>query len=399
MFENIIGHAPVVSELRREIQGGTLPQAVLITGPELSGKGSIALEVARSLSCATDEAPWNCDCSSCSLHRVLQNPETIVLGPRDFASEIVLSAGTLLSDPRPARVYLFIRAVRKLMLRCDTRFWPEKRISSLIGLLESLSEALSAVEPPLRLPEEAELRERTVNAIVDQALTLVGKLPSELVPVDMVRNLATWTHTNAAQGKKIVILEEAHALQEAARNAMLKILEEPPRDCYFIMTSSRPGAIIPTILSRLRRYDLSERTMAEQRSVQTRVFAVDEPRDSLRAFFRSSVVPDTLDAEAMVERLRRRVEGVPVEEESLLSDFDRLSDAIGSRTAFGYLTESVLEQLDSATADAAMRERYRFFSREMLTHTDWIVQRNMNPHQVYRNLLFSLDDDEGWTAQ
>lgn len=390
MFENIIGHKAIVSRLEEEIGKGTFPQAVLISGPEFGGKGTIALETARALTCTEGVARWNCDCPSCRLHRVLQNPETIVLGPRDFIAEIVLSAGTLLADPKAVRVYLFIRAIRKVLLRGDPRFWPEKRISSLFPLMERLNEALTVLEPPAALPESAEILERTVNSLVNDATKMAQALPDDLVPVDVVRNIATWAHTSAARSKKIVILEEAQSLQESARNAMLKILEEPPVDFHFILTSSRPSAMIPTILSRVRKYDLSERSLRDQQTVQSRIFGVKDSPGSLRAFFRAAVIPEETDTDAMIDRLTAVIEGKWFDEEVLLADFELLSVRIGERGAFRFLTESVLERFDLSSVKVDVVERIRRFSRELLVHTDWIAQRNMNPRQVYVNLLMSL---------
>ncbi|MGP1530545.1 MAG: hypothetical protein ACTTI3_09480, partial [Treponema sp.] len=58
----------------------------------------------------------------------------------------------------------------------------------------------------------------------------------------------------------------------SARNAFLKILEEPPEYAFFILTTTRRAAIIPTILSRVRTYVFIERESKHQQSVIERVF-------------------------------------------------------------------------------------------------------------------------------
>ncbi len=52
---------------------------------------------------------------------------------------------------------------------------------------------------------------------------------------------------------KVFILHDAHQMLPASSNALLKILEEPPLHCYFILLTSSPESILPTITSRCRK--------------------------------------------------------------------------------------------------------------------------------------------------
>lgn len=54
---------------------------------------------------------------------------------------------------------------------------------------------------------------------------------------------------------KIFVLDEAHMLTVQSQNALLKVLEEPPKHCIFIMCTTDPQKILSTILSRSFRYD------------------------------------------------------------------------------------------------------------------------------------------------
>lgn len=54
---------------------------------------------------------------------------------------------------------------------------------------------------------------------------------------------------------KVYIIDEVHMLSTAAFNALLKTLEEPPAHVIFIMATTDPQRILPTILSRCQRYD------------------------------------------------------------------------------------------------------------------------------------------------
>ncbi len=57
---------------------------------------------------------------------------------------------------------------------------------------------------------------------------------------------------------KVFIIDEVHMLTKEAFNALLKILEEPPKSTYFIMCTTDPGKIPETVLSRLLRVDFAK---------------------------------------------------------------------------------------------------------------------------------------------
>ncbi len=55
--------------------------------------------------------------------------------------------------------------------------------------------------------------------------------------------------------KKIYIIDEVHMLTTEAFNALLKVLEEPPEHVIFIMATTEPNKVLPTIMSRCQRFD------------------------------------------------------------------------------------------------------------------------------------------------
>jgi DNA polymerase-3 subunit gamma/tau len=76
--------------------------------------------------------------------------------------------------------------------------------------------------------------------------------------VDQVRELRETCRYAPARGKfKIYIIDEVHMLTTAAFNALLKTLEEPPAHVKFIFATTDPQKVLPTILSRCQRFDLS----------------------------------------------------------------------------------------------------------------------------------------------
>jgi DNA polymerase III subunit gamma/tau len=76
--------------------------------------------------------------------------------------------------------------------------------------------------------------------------------------VDDIRNLVEQVRYAPQSGKyKIYIIDEVHMLSNAAFNAFLKTLEEPPSYAIFILATTEKHKIIPTILSRCQIFDFS----------------------------------------------------------------------------------------------------------------------------------------------
>ena len=74
--------------------------------------------------------------------------------------------------------------------------------------------------------------------------------------VDNIRALIDQVRVPPQQGKyKIFIIDEVHMLSQAAFNAFLKTLEEPPPHAIFILATTEKHKILPTILSRCQIYD------------------------------------------------------------------------------------------------------------------------------------------------
>ncbi len=86
--------------------------------------------------------------------------------------------------------------------------------------------------------------------------------------VDDIRTLRENAKYPPIAGKyKIYIIDEVHMLSTSAFNALLKILEEPPKHLIFIFATTEPHKVIPTIVSRCQRFDfhrLEDNTIQEQ---------------------------------------------------------------------------------------------------------------------------------------
>ena len=77
--------------------------------------------------------------------------------------------------------------------------------------------------------------------------------------VEQVRDLIDQVQYSPIKGRyKIYIIDEVHMMSQGAFNALLKTLEEPPEHVIFILATTEPHKIIPTILSRCQRYDFAK---------------------------------------------------------------------------------------------------------------------------------------------
>ena len=76
------------------------------------------------------------------------------------------------------------------------------------------------------------------------------------ISVDQVRSLAElFAVTPALSPWRAVVIDSVDDLEASAANALLKMLEEPPANCLFLLVSHVPGRLLPTIRSRCRRLD------------------------------------------------------------------------------------------------------------------------------------------------
>ena len=82
--------------------------------------------------------------------------------------------------------------------------------------------------------------------------------------VDEIRDLIEKVKYSPIEGKyKVYIIDEVHMLSQGAFNALLKTLEEPPSHVIFILATTEPHKVLPTIISRCQRFDFTKVPLAE----------------------------------------------------------------------------------------------------------------------------------------
>jgi DNA polymerase-3 subunit gamma/tau len=268
VFENIIAQ-DASSQLASDLRSGRLAPSMLFFGPDSTGKGSAALELARSLSCGEDAA-WNCSCASCMRHRSLLHGDLLMLGPRAFSPEIAAASSAFLREPAASATRaLFIRSLRKLMARFSpVLLEDDPKQGKLSPLLQSLEEGLDEFESLA----DGSGAEKICEKLQKDALKLESEGMSELIPINHIRRAAYWSRLAPNGKRKLLLIENADRMREEARNSLLKLLEEPPATLNIVLTSQRREAIMPTLLSRLRPYRFLKRESEKEREVIRRVF-------------------------------------------------------------------------------------------------------------------------------
>jgi len=124
--------------------------------------------------------------------------------------------------------------------------------------------------------------------------------------IDEIRDLREKVNyaPNLAQ-YKVYIIDEVHMLTEAASNALLKTLEEPPAHVIFVLATTEPHKVLPTILSRCQRFDfhrLSQSAVISKLNSICKKENIDIEPETLRLIARATT-GSLRDAENLLEQL------------------------------------------------------------------------------------------------
>ncbi len=77
--------------------------------------------------------------------------------------------------------------------------------------------------------------------------------------IDEIRALREGARFSSANGKhKVYVIDECHMLTKEASNALLKTLEEPPAKTLFVLATTEPHKVLPTIVSRVQKFDFKK---------------------------------------------------------------------------------------------------------------------------------------------
>jgi DNA polymerase-3 subunit gamma/tau len=227
------------------------------------------------------------------------------------------------------------------------------------SLARIVAKALNCVQGPTATPCKVCDSCRTIAA--GNSLDVIEMDAASQRGIDDVREIRDRVVLQPVQGRyKVYILDEAHQLTDAAFNALLKLIEEPPPHLVFIFCTTDLAKMLPTVRSRCQTFLFARPRLAELTRLLRRVAdgeQIDTPEAALaliarsaRGSFRDAV--STLDQLASATEGDVTVQAVlellgAVEEEALF----RLCDLVVDRDTAGALT--FVEELADQGQDLA----------------------------------------------
>lgn len=198
LFKDIIGHTELKNTLRDRIRKGMMPHASLFAGPEGTGTFQLALASARYMNCESRTDDDSCGtCNKCAKYNAWQHADTFFSYPVYRVNDETNSAD-------------FVEQWREMVL----------------------------ADPYFTLDQ---WKQRITDT--KQIQIFVSEVPI------ITKNLSLKAYEG---GPKIQIIWMLEMMNEKAANKILKILEEPPSDSFFMLTAQSADAILPTILSRVQ---------------------------------------------------------------------------------------------------------------------------------------------------
>lgn len=136
----------------------------------------------------------------------------------------------------------------------------------------------------LNYPQREDAEEWTQIIWTDHPDVGLVVAPKRVLRVEQMRQIEKEANFRPFEGKaRVFLIDEADKLNDASANALLKVLEEPPRTSHLILITARPAMLLPTILSRCQMIRFSPLTPAEIETHLTKNKLVDPKTARLRA--------------------------------------------------------------------------------------------------------------------
>jgi DNA polymerase-3 subunit gamma/tau len=119
-----------------------------------------------------------------------------------------------------------------------------------------LARSLNCIGSDGPTPEPCGVCELCTSIAAGSALDVIEIDAASNTGVDNIRELIERSRFAPVQARwKVYVVDECHMLSTAAFNALLKTLEEPPPRVVFVLATTDPQRVLPTILSRCQRFD------------------------------------------------------------------------------------------------------------------------------------------------
>lgn len=351
MLLPLIGHDSLRNRLSAAIASGALPHSLLLHGRAGIGKQRLALWIAEQLLCEGRERPCG-ECRQCRMVLQLNHPDLLWVFPR----------------PRPK----------------DSEAAPDQVRADLADAARARAEEHGLYPAPPG---------------------------TEAIFVSTIRAAVRLASITPAMGRaKCIIVGEADRLvaqegNEFAANALLKLLEEPPANTTLILTTSFPGALLPTIRSRcvsVRVAPLSEHAMRSWLSeelVRKRLDGLgvaSSIQDRLRL---AEGAPGRLlalgESHSSMQQARTLLEAAASANAEQLTRLALAQGASGARGRFTDVLEGLAAALGERLQDATSRSDERGAlgaarAIERVEDAKAIAHGNVNPQLIAAHLLTEI---------
>lgn len=116
----------------------------------------------------------------------------------------------------------------------------------------------------LNYPQRDDAEEWTQIIWTDHPDVGLVVAPKRVLRVEQMRQIEKEANFRPFEGKaRVFLIDDADKLNDASANALLKVLEEPPKTSHLILITARPAMLLPTILSRCQMIRFSPLTPEE----------------------------------------------------------------------------------------------------------------------------------------
>ena len=218
------------------------------------------------------------------------------------------------------------------------------------------------------------------KGILDQSIMDVVEMDAASNnSVEDIRELREKVKYLPSKGKyKVYIIDEVHMLSKGAFNAFLKTLEEPPKHLIFILATTEPEKIPPTILSRCQRYDLKRLTNREiiehmKHICEKEKVEIEEKALRLIAANADGAMRDALSI--LDQCIAYHEDGIPVTYEYIVN-------------VLGIVQDEVLFGMAEAIADRNYQNLFAYID-DMVQNGKDVVQLLKDLVSHYRNLMLA----------
>ena len=248
----------------------------------------------------------------------------------------------------------FEKEVKQNKISASYLFYGDKRVDLLFYALEFSKMVMTK---DIEDEEEKKRIEKKIENLQHSDIEVINR-KNENIKIDEVRELIYDAIESAySSPKKIFILCGIENLRKESSNALLKILEEPPKDVYFILLA-RSLNIIPTIKSRTIKFHLEGASNEELGVSKEIYYFFDGNENNIR---------------------RYKENGIPLEEyEDRINSYE---DALSNIKAMKEYAKNEMENNENSSSDASFLEIIINYNRSI----EYIVKkiRFFNIEEVY----------------